>query len=272
MSPTAGHSETLREAVPSAPLGLVGFGGSHINVIANTYRQARNSHWAGLDISFFRLRDPAYRPLLTARHGKQGHVNEKLRAEMEQQIREKRPPFLFCSLAGAAHIVIGLVNHQTPFHVLPRCDEAEQSLVLRPRTRVIPYDVVVGMFERKTDSIYALLAAVMEATDLPIYQLCPPPPIGDEEHLRQNPGKLAKEIIEEFGIAPKELRRTLWLAYTQVMRARCRALGAVFVEPPETSFDRDGYLERAYYSTDAVHANTAYGDLVLQQLAAIAES
>jgi hypothetical protein len=256
-------------AAPSSRIGLVGFGASHINAITQAFKEARTPHAALLDIAVLHFRERVYKPLLVTRAGKRA-VNDKLDAALSLRIEEKRPPFLFCSLLGGTYAVHGLVNHPQPFRIfLPASHDACGEAT--PATAdVIPFDVVAAMFERKTETVYTLLAAVMEKTRLPIYQICPPPPIGEEEHIRQRPGTLDVSLIDRLGIAPPALRRALWLALSDVMRRRCRALGVYFIEPPAAAVDEAGYLRSAYYSTDPIHANSRYGDLVLHQLAEIA--
>ncbi len=253
-------------AEPSARIGLVGFGASHITAIAQAFKEARMPQAMRLDIAVLHFRERVYKPLLVTRAGKRA-VNDEFDAALSRQIEEKRPPFLFCSLLGGTYAVHGLVNHPQPFHIfLPAshdaCGEAGPAAV-----QVIPFDVVAAMFERKTETVYALLAAVMEKTRLPIYQICPPPPIGGEEHVRP---RLDASLFDRVGIAPPALRHALWLALSDVMRRRCRALGAHFIEPPAAAVDEAGHLRSAYYSTDPIHANSRYGDLVLHQLAEIA--
>lgn len=264
------ESAQAPERAPSERIGLVGFGGSHIGAMITACKESPAQWSARFDISFVPFREPAYQPLLQRRDGKH-EVNEKLSAEIQRQIRQKRPSYLFCSLLGGGYIVDSLINHPQPFYVLPPSGAGKQNLQMNPEARLIPYDAIVNKLGRQTAGAYALLAAVMEATGLPVYQICPPPPIGDEAHIRQYPGTLSPELIAQLGIAPKELRCTLWLAYVDVLRAKCRAVGAFFVEPPEEVFAPDGCLSSRFYSRDAVHANWKYGDLVLQQLADIAE-
>ena len=256
-------------ATPSSRIGLVGFGASHIVAIAQAFSEARTPDSVRLDLAVLQFRERIYKPLLVTRAGKRA-VNDELDAALSRQIEEKRPPFLFCSLLGGTYAVHGLINHPQPFQIFLPASHDAGGAALPAAAQVIPFDVIAAMFERKTETVYTLLAAVMEKTRLPIYQICPPPPIGEEEHIRQRPGTLDASLIDRLGIAPRALRRALWLALTDVMRRRCRALGGHFIEPPAAAVDEAGYLRSAYYSIDPIHANSRYGDLVLRQLAEIA--
>src|SRR5579862_2210589 len=152
-------------ATPSSRIGLVGFGASHINAISQAFKEARAPHAARLDLAVLHFRERAYKPLLVTRAGKRA-VNDELDAALSRQIEEKRPPFLFCSLLGGTYAVHGLVNHPQPFRIFLPARDDSSGAATPAAAHVIPFDVVAAMFERKTETVYTLLAAVMEKTRL----------------------------------------------------------------------------------------------------------
>jgi hypothetical protein len=63
------------------------------------------------------------------------------------------------------------------------------------------------------------------------------------------------------------LRYKLWRAQSSLLRAFCAELGIVFVPAPIGAQDAEGLLSEPYWGDDATHANAAYGELVLDEIA-----
>lgn len=202
---------------------------------------------------FARLRTKAYRPELV-----DGRLNPAIEADLG------RPGLraVVSLIGGNVHSVLGLTNHPQPFDLilpqapdLPRIDGAE----------TLPYGLVQEVIAQRAAGPFELFEALCAATDLPIWQAEPPPPIPSETHIRSHPAEFA-ERIEAQGVAPALLRYKLWRAHSALMQARAAARGAGFLPAPPEFCDDQGMLKPKGRAQDPVHAGPAYGAAVLAQI------
>ena len=196
-------------------------------------------------------------------------INVALAAEVERLSREIRPDHVLASLGGNVHNAVGLVNHPQPFDfLLPESPDEP----LHPAAEAIPYALVVATVRARNQHFAAMTRAAHALTGkLPMHQLCSPPPIGDEAHIRAHPGFFG-ERIEEHGVAPARLRYKLWRAYRAALIAVSDELGIGFLDVPEASMDEHGYLRSDLFGSDPTHGNGRYGRLVLEQVAKLGRS
>lgn len=95
--------------------------------------------------------------------------------------------------------------------------------------------------------------------------VAPPPPVS----LDRLEGHFPAERIAAFqGLAlePPSTRLHLWRSQCAILRSVCAQRGLVFVEPPAAALDAEGFLAPAFSGADPMHANPAYGRLVLRDL------
>jgi len=74
--------------------------------------------------------------------------------------------------------------------------------------------------------------------------------------------------VSDVGLERPETRLKLWRMETRAIAKWASSEGLEFVPAPAGSYDEDGFLHPQYYS-DATHANSAYGALVIDQIIAL---
>jgi hypothetical protein len=105
--------------------------------------------------------------------------------------------------------------------------------------------------------------------------LSTPPPKQSNEFMLQRFMRQKKRTyrgisVEEVGLERPESRLKLWLMETRAMTKWAASEELDFVPAPAGAFDTDGFLHPRFYS-DATHANSQYGALVIDQIRAIVE-
>jgi hypothetical protein len=182
-------------------------------------------------------------------------------------VRDFEPELVFSVIDGADYIPYALVENPEPFDFfLPNAPE----LPFNPSAQIIPYDLVRSIFEPGLDQAFSLLRRVRDLTGVQIYHFCPPPPVGNESHIRAYPGEMLSEKLEKFGVASSVLRYKLWVLFVDAAKAACERNNATFIGVPASSVDKEGFMREELCALDPVHGNAAYGELVILQMISLA--
>jgi hypothetical protein len=78
-----------------------------------------------------------------------------------------------------------------------------------------------------------------------------------------------EEGSRTHGIAPDPFRVRIWQICVEGLRLACREKGVVFLEAPQEMIGADGCMLPEAVGHDAVHANSLYGRLLLDQLTTV---
>jgi hypothetical protein len=183
----------------------------------------------------------------------------RLRPDLAERVGRGRP--VLSVIGGAAHTVLGMVEHPRPFDfVLP----ADPDLPVDEAREIVPAEAVRAKLTELAQPYFETLPALLDAAAAPVIQIQPPPPVADESRIAPHvpwglfPGQPQR-------IAPKWLRYKLWRLHGELIAAACARLGIAFLPAPEAAQDAEGFLD-AGYDEDGAHANAAYGALVLEQV------
>jgi hypothetical protein len=186
---------------------------------------------------------------------------------------------MVCSIDGNSYYVHGAINNPRRFDfILPDAPD----LPVSTDTELIPYDLI---HEKLLSDFRPLMAAVNAATsrtNVPVYNISPPPPVGNPEAIARAINQAAEHFQSDWwlkeqrnlvalGVAPPTLRFKLWCVLIDAMRQLCREFSVHFVEAPTAAKDSEGFL-REEYRLDGFHGNARYGELVVQQLIEILQS
>jgi hypothetical protein len=177
------------------------------------------------------------------------------------------PSVICLCLAGNIHNIVGLFESPVPIAMA----NSKGHVVPDDRTRfLIPRAMMWAWFLEAHEKFFPLASALASAfsdtfPDSRIIHLCPPPPIADIQPILGNPGLFADKM--HLGIAPRALRIALYELQVSLYRGVADRLGAQFILPPKDACDEDGFLLGEYSLGDPIHANAAYGRLVLSILA-----
>jgi nicotinamidase-related amidase len=249
-----------RNEGPARPVGI---GHSHLEALRDAWAtrdQPGTEHPAG---HFLQMLAPEYNPNLSP----DATLNPALRAALDEALSAKgATPVLFDCISGNEYHFIGLTNHPRPFDFALA---ARPDLPPQTGAEIIPAALMRATLHAHIAPALATMTALRRATDLPIWHVQSPPPLPDNDYIRQNASVFAAQIAEH-GVAPASLRMKLWLLQSEIYRAHCEAIGIRFVPVPAAVCDAAGFLLRAGWVWDPAHSNAWYGAHVLDQLESLA--
>jgi len=174
---------------------------------------------------------------------------------------------VFSLIGGAFHHTLGLLVHPRPFDfVLPSAPELPLDDV-----EIVPVDGVDAALTALMEPYLKMMEALAQTAPGGVVHLEPPPVYADEGRLALDSPALP--IYQEYQAAHRHrvkvssryLRYKLWRLHSQILMEFCHRHGIEFVPHPPMTADSQGFLEEAYY-LEPMHANDAYGDLVLCQM------
>ena len=176
---------------------------------------------------------------------------------------------VFLAVLGGYHNLLGLVRSGETFDFF--VDQSDTP-DLQANVRV-PHRAIVSAFEEQFDQAEKI-RRLIAAANCPLFLLSSPPPKRDNEFIferfkRPKNRVYRGKLVEEFGVERPESRLKLWRLEERLMSEWAESQGMQFVPAPRGAFDASGFLKEAYYEDDVTHANSGYGVLVLEQIAAI---
>ncbi|GAB2555866.1 hypothetical protein [Rhodanobacter koreensis] len=188
----------------------------------------------------------------------------RLSVLLEQRLKKHTGP-VFSMIGGAAHGVLGMLVHPRRFDfVLP----AEPALPLDPAAEVLPALAVRHILESLMVDYLTMMSQVHRLCAGRLFHLESPPPLADAQRMQADiPWGMYPGMCHE--ISPAHFRYKLWRLHSQIVGDWCARAGATFVPCPPQSVDENGFMRESYYG-DGAHANTAYGELVLEQMRQLA--
>ncbi len=170
---------------------------------------------------------------------------------------------------GNYHHAFSIANYPESFDFyLPE----NPNLPINQNARILPVSLVYKILKRGMEEQFSITNQLLQIfNNSTFYQVCSPPPFSSNEFIKKNPGNFAYKI-SKLGVSPSAFRYKLWRLHTKIVRDNCEKLGITFIDVPEQSLDGAGFLAEKYIpkgSFCATHANTLYGDLVLNQIRAL---
>jgi len=245
---------------------IVCVGNSHLNAVrAAAELRARKGT---LDFSFvgFQLLDEKYQPDLVVRDGE--HIfNPRFDDEFQRCVRQSGPTMIFTYLGGAEHALLALARSVRPFDLV---DPSLPYDLIDLESELIPYDVMFAVCCERISFMPPWFRHLRDLAALPICQIGLPPPIAGDEHILRRAGPISRERLEQHGVAPARLRHKVWRLCLAATRHVCDENAVSLIDPPLVAVDADGCLRVQYRGQDEVHANAAYGDLLLDRMLEIA--
>jgi hypothetical protein len=182
------------------------------------------------------------------------------------------------SIAGSAHFIYGSINNPEAFDfVVPE----SSNIPLDRDAKLIPYDLIRKKLRSDIAPAMDVIKQIKCHTDAPVYQLSPPPPVGNPDaivaHINEAAARMSDGWVAQMqsdmrsrGIAPPALRYKLWSAFVDVAKQLCEELGIIFLAGPAEAKDGNGFL-REEYRWDGFHARPLYGELIVRQLIALVQ-
>jgi hypothetical protein len=204
---------------------------------------------------------PKYQPYWLGQENVPNHVYV---ADVEKLIAEATPSIVLCFCASNFIYAYGTFGAMRAFDfVIP----GREDLGLIPGAQVVPYNLMRDTASHAGDWWGGLLkVAVRLSGAAPVYSVClPPPPADIEELLLRKSNSEMKSTVERLGVLAPALRYKMWHIQSDTDCQKAASVGAMFLPPPAKALDDAGF-RCVKFSTDLLHGNPAYGELILKQL------
>ena len=165
---------------------------------------------------------------------------------------------LVTSLIGTLHNIIGLFNHESPFLLAADSDRhAEKSTT----AQVIPRQVMRDVFTEHVEG-NEFFEQMVDAARCLVVHFIPPPP--KEGFAKGSKTRIVDGVQVHLEYAPKHSRMALWKLEESVVAGYLERLKVYHYAVPLNAATPEGFLLPAYHSSDATHANAAFGELLLR--------
>src|SRR5438270_3435446 len=199
---------------------------------------------------FLYLYDPAYNPVL------QGppealYLNPKL----SEHLTERSWDFVVLVCGGNEHNVLGIVRNKRPFDFVL---SSEPDLPLHPGYELVPEALIREVLKGYMADSLQTMRTFRAATELPITQLEPPPPLPNQRVLAY-PREFVRASLLRKKIAPELIRYKLWRLESDIYTRFCNEFGIDYLRAPASMINKHGLLAAAGWGSDATHANPRYG-------------
>lgn len=205
---------------------------------------------------------------------------------------------VFSMIGGNQHAVLATIQHPLPFDFFG----LEDGDIINEEIEIIPRNVVRAFLK---SGIMAgdgeRLKILREATAARVFHIIPPPPKESAEHIlrchethfaslgrefaaqareRGHPGNpgIGRRIASWWrhllgirqenphGISAASLRRKAWQLQVEILEDICKSINIEPIDPPSRAVTANGFLDPLYYAQDVTHANSDYGELILQTI------
>ncbi|WP_207281001.1 hypothetical protein [Thiocystis violacea] len=167
-------------------------------------------------------------------------------------------------LGGNAHNTLGLIKMNPPFDFVL---SSREFLEIEAGAFLVPERIVRDVIKFRCVPSFIGLAAIKALLGEQVVCIESPPPIGDDEHVKEY---LEKHFIKFFPenrqIVTATLRYKLWRAASEIYSEHCLKLEIPYVNCPESAMIDGMYLARSGYPKNVTHGNRWYGERVLENI------
>jgi hypothetical protein len=229
------------------------YGDSHTQALSNA-NKARESQSEGIQFDIHWMMS----------QNKEGISRGELVIEEALEVIQtlSNPDILVISLLGTAHNIFGLLQNSNPYYIV---DEFTSVDIPEAPMCMIPRNAMLDMFElwcRKNRRIQKLISNA----SVRAFHLMTPPPKEDNDFIRSMISRYRGKSVPDVGVADPKLRICLWRLEMEIVSKLGAELHMEIVPPPPATVNERGFLKNEFYGKDATHANSLYGERVLQQL------
>jgi hypothetical protein len=232
-------------------ISFVGFGHSHIVALAHgcyaLMERAEKFNGRRLDARFYYFDGEELSPPVL-----EGSLNPNLL----KKIDEHNAQLVMLSSGGNEHSALSIIQMQERFDFILG---AEPDLPLEAGATVLPEAVVRETLREAMAEVLDILRAFREATDLPLVQIQPPPPLPGTEVLAK-PGEFLHTVVDADRLSSDWLRYKMWRVQDDLYRETCARLGVLYAPAPAEFITESGTLAPIAWGKDATHANALFGE------------
>ncbi len=238
---------------------IVGIGDSHIHAVSDAIQEVLADHPGQFRYTKMCLLDAPYRPSFSDVQGVKV-PNPDWVAALRAVFDSGDDVSIFLYLGGSDYYRWSLTPGEEPFDFVEPGQEDNEPLV----GDLIPYDLVKTRVHEALVYVPVVIDFLRTMTDLPLVQVCPPPPTRDLlPHLRNVPELLTR--IEQYGISPLRFRARVWRLTNQMFARICAEHNVDCLDCSPEAIMPDGAL-RDDLIGDGFHANVKWGHLVARRL------
>src|SRR5205814_962201 len=247
---------------------VVFFGHSHMGALVAAFDEQVSQRRQSLDLfSYQFLRTD--RPHIVNVGGR-WRYHPECEDELRRLIAQTRPSALISMLQGEQAVAAGLIMPERRFDFY---FPGEETYAADPAEEIVPYDLLLEACKIEHHLVSDLLDRLKPFVTVPIFALCPPPPIDDEEFILTSNPKHANiaEHLAKRGLPSTPWRYRIWKLHTMALQEIYREHGITFIDPPVEAIGDNGCLQQDFRS-DVFHANQRYGQLLLKQVQQLIEN
>lgn len=228
---------------------LLVVGNSHTQMLSNASAIYCGEQLATIDIEVCWL----------ISRGKAQFGNTELDDVLEKISALKSADLLVLSFLGTMHNITGLFEHENPFSVYA---PGETAVSIPAAAEVIPFKLLEAMFDEGVrEDVKVKRFAEMAAC--PVVHLFPPPP--KEFFAKSGKVRVVEGKQIEFRFARPDVRLALWKCEIDSVERYLKEIKVASFGPPLKAVDDGGFLLPAFHASDATHANSEYGALLLDE-------
>lgn len=176
-------------------------------------------------------------------------------------LERRDPHWIILSLGGNEHNVLSILQLYEKYDFILG---EEPDLPLAPGAEIYPEAMARETLRDWMDEALNLFLAFRAASQAPMAQVSPPPPL-PKAHVLANPRELVPNPLYRKKISPDSLRHKMWRIACGLYRETCRKAGILFIETPKDIIDENGMLAGRYWGADATHANDAFGRRMMEE-------
>jgi len=171
---------------------------------------------------------------------------------------------LVLSISGSDYLPFCIANSEPLFDIIlpnhPHLPKIENA-------QLIPYQEMKKKLRQYIRHVVLGIKVIKDIVPVPIFYLESPPPIEDNNYLLKNPG-WASHMIDKSGLSFPALRLKLWQLHSEIVKEMCDQVGVTFLSVPRQCLNEQGFLNEMAFFDDLMHANSWYGNEILNQLEA----
>lgn len=243
---------------------IFGIGFSHLDAVIHAQNQRVHHGRHTFDMAPLLIgQNERHRPFESIVAGKVEYHKNFL-PDLAELIEKERPNFIFGMLWGNQHFFLSTAKNPKSFDfVLP----SEQTRERVADAQLIPFEMMKTLITVYFQRVDFLLQSMKSLTQTPVILAPAPPPM--EEFSSIDRGSSDPRIdaqVEQFGVAAPVLRYKFWRLCEEIYQEKAAAHGVTFLPLPLESHTAEGFRRPDYFGPDWIHANIAYGELVLKQL------
>ncbi len=210
--------------------------------------------------------DERHRPFESIVDG-QVQYNEIFRNDLADLVAKEQPDSIVGCLWGNQNFFLSTATNPKSFDFILPSEPRRERIT---GAQLIPYEMMKSFIAVQFQKVDYILDTLKSLTRAPIILVSAPPPMEDFSPIAFGSSDPRIDAqVEKFGVAAPVLRYKFWKLCDEIYREKAAAHGVIVLPPPGDSRTAEGFRRPEYFGPDWIHANLAYGELVLKQIEAI---